>query len=362
MSKRCIFILVSILLFSCVQHETDDLVAPSSDKIYATIDTLGTKVQLNNLLQTVWTKNDVIIVNGPDNYAYYKFDGETGDRTGTFSKCSQDYNYPKPYPFDKYYALYSESGFSGWSYSNSKMYFFMNFPATQKYLPHSYGLEANMMLGVSDDGVNYTFKNLMGYLKLSITGDKVIRSIELSGNNNENLCGQYYFNMNDVYNLYLYQEGSGTLTLDCGEAGVPLSDQPSDFYFVVPPTSFEKGISVNITFTDGSMYPQSTTNPVDILRNTIQPMGAISTSDVVWQTVLIQHSAESFSVPTLIGSSSVSGYVYWGDGNFSMLSQSVKYVYQDSEPLHNVTVKSKNATIFKMSSCEGVSIIDFSKF
>lgn len=362
MNKRFIFILVSFLLASCVQREVDDFAALSADRIFATIDTLGTKVQLNNSLQTVWTKNDIIIVNGPHNYAEYKFDGETGDKQGTFTRCSQNYEYPKAYPIDKYYALYSTSDFFGWNYSNGNMYFFMDFPSTQKYLPHSYGLEANMMLGVSEDGVNYSFKNLMGYLRLSITGDKVVRSIDLSGNNNENLSGQYYFNMKDVYNLYLYEPGSPAITLDCGEVGVPLSDQPTDFYFVVPPTSFEKGISVNITFTDGTMYPQTTMNPIEILRNTIQPMAAISTSDGVWQTVVIQHSADSFSTPVLGGFNAVSGYVYWGDGNFSMLSQPTKYIYMDSEPSHEVTVKSKNANTFKISSCEGVSRIDFTNF
>lgn len=365
MRRVIIMVSVAMMFIACTQREEGiALTEKTTNKIYATIESSETKVELNSQLQTVWTKNDVIVVNGPDSYAAWKFDGETGDRSGSFTKDSEDLEYPHEYCFDKYYAVYSNDGFHGWSRGGNNMYLYIETPNTQSYKSNSYGLGANFMLGVSDDAVNYTFKNLMGYLRLSITGDKVVESIDLIGNDNETLSGTYYFNAKDVNNLYLYSAASTTLTLECGE-GVPLTDEPVDFYFVLPPTTFNKGITINVKFTDGTMFPQSTSKEIDVLRNTIQPMGdfSVSVSDDVWQTLKICHTSKNFQAPFLSGSSSsISGYYFWGDDSFSLLRSDYIYVYEDQEASHTITVKVRGANAVRLPSCDGVTELDLTNF
>lgn len=367
MRRVIIMVSVAMMFIACTQREEGiALTEKTTNKIYATIEGSETKVELNNQLQTVWTKDDEIVVNGPDSYAIWKFDGETGDRSGSFTKVTEDSEYPQEYCFDKYYAVYSADGFYAWNRGGNNMYLYIETPNTQSYKSNSYGLGANFMLGVSDDAVNYTFKNLMGYLRLSITGDKVVESIDLTGNDNETLSGIYYFNCKDVNNLYLYSAGSSTLTLDCGE-GVPLTDEPVDFYFVLPPTTFKKGISVNIKFTDGTMFPQSTSKEIGVPRNTIQPMGEFSVSDAVWQTIKISHTSKNFQAPFLSGSSSsISGYYFWGDDSFSILRSDYVYVYvyvyEDQEASHTVTVKVRGANAVRLPSCDGVTELDLINF
>lgn len=352
---------------ACTEDRIEEVVNNNADadKIYATIaetECDDTRVQLNEKRQTVWNEGDKIFVYCNSYFREYTFDGKTGDRSGSFTYTT---NYGAPdsnavVNYDKYYAVHLNTLLYGW-YNNGDPIFYVTLPATQSYKKNSYGTDTNAMLGTSTDGENFTFKNLYGYLRLSLTGSKVVQSIEISGNDGEVVAGELYVNK-DAQLVEWYQNLSDSITIDCG-SGVMLTDIPTNFYVTLPTIAFESGISVKVNFTDGTVFPKRTSKEIVIARNTIQPMATFDTGgDVEWQTVTIKHSGSEISAPILSGSTAISGYIYWGDDYMSEVNTLESYVYDDGQPSHTVTVKSLNAWRFTIYGCEGISEIDFTNF
>lgn len=369
MKRILLLSLIVILGVACVQDSVEEQSSKivADNKIYASIGDLETetRVELNRSKQTVWTESDQITVFHSDDVEVWEFDGKTGDRSGSFSyRGSYNYQNSKIDYKNKYYALYLADLIIAY-YDDGTPVFSTTVPSVQYYKEQSYGLNTNAMLGVSSDGKNFEFKNLMSYIRLSLTGDKVVKSIELCSNSSTPLAiaGSLYVNIDGSLLWNTRQDNhTDAIILDCGD-GVQLSSMPTDFYFTLPPVELRGGISVLVTFDDGTIFPKSTTNDIILERNTIQPMKTFDTSgDAEWQSVVIQHSGEWVSSPWLYGSSSTTGYIYWGDGYMSALNSTEKYVYYDGEPEHTITIESQGALQFSLESCAGVSEIDFSNF
>ena len=208
----------------------------------------------------------------------YKFKGKTGDNSGTFSlvpsgklgtgnDLSSIY---AVYPYDENTTITDNGVIS------------LTLPATQTYAENSFGKGANTMVAVTESVENtfLSFKNACGYLKLKLYGDNVtIASIEVKGNNEEKIAGSATATMEfgGVPTIAMNDEATTSVTLDCGE-GVAIgatADTATEFWFVLPETTFEGGITITATNTDGSVFSKSTTNTVAITRNDIQPMVAL---------------------------------------------------------------------------------------
>lgn len=363
MKRLVIFAIAATMLASCSKDTTVDMLPTDDSKIYASIENEESRVQLQNL-HTVWNAGDRIVVHSPNDLTLWSFNGKTGDRKGSFSKVGYfNVNASSLAIFDKYYALYSYDNYFNFGTVGSKPAIIMTAPSTQTYLKDSYGLHANTMLGTSNDGVNYTFKNIHGYLRLSLTGDKVVSKIELCGNKSEILAGEFYFTTDNPDKHYWYQSQTSTITLDCG-SGVALSDTPTNFYFVVPPITFTDGILVNIHFSNGDVYPKATSKPITITRNTIQPMATIPTDgNVQWKYIYIHHTGDEIIVPKIPNGAPSAVTVNWGDGNTTLLGDiSRRYYYLDGAASHVISIKTAETTLFEMDSCEGISKIDLSNF
>lgn len=363
MKRLMIFAMAATVLASCSKDTTVDLLPTEENQIYASIDNEESRVQLQDL-HTVWTAGDRIVVHSPSDLTIWQFNGNTGDRKGSFSKVGY-YNVDASSMsrFDKYYAMYSYNNYFNFGSVGSTPAILMEAPATQTYLKDSYGLHANTMFGTSNDGVNYTFKNLHGYLRLSLTGDQVVSKIELNGNNSESIAGVFFIKIDNPEQISWQQSETSTITLDCG-SGVALSDTPTNFYFVVPPITFTNGISVNIHFSNGEIYPKSTSKPITITRNTIQPMKTISTSGgVQWKNIYIYHTGSEIVVPKLPNGVPSVTTVNWGDGNTTLLGDIARrYYYTDGVESHVISIKTTETNLFEMDSCEGITKIDLSNF
>lgn len=362
-------------LVSCAQDATVDepRMDNAENKIYASIDALEdgengdseTRVELNNKKQTVWTAGDQITVFYSEDIEVWQFDGNTGDRSGSFSYLG-GYGYKNPninYK-NKYYALYL-ANLTFASYNDGTPAFTTTVPSVQYYKNQSYGLNTNAMLGVSSDGKNYKFMNLLSYLRLSLTGDKVIKKIELTNNADSNsaICGTLYVNIDgSVFWKTDASNHSNTITLDCGD-GVQLSSTPTDFYFTLPAVELSNGISVMVTFTDGTVFPKSTSKSITLERNTIQPMKSFDTGgEVEWQTISISHTGNKIYAPYFYGSSALTGYIYWGDDYMSDVNSVTSYTYEDGAASHAITVKALGATAIEIDNCQGISEIDLTNF
>lgn len=370
MKRGLLYLLVLATLASCAKDAAVDepRVDGAEEKIYATIDDSDyadsdddTRVELNDKKQTVWTAGDKILTFENGNIYERKFDGKTGDRNGSFSKTGTSYTdpYGETTNYDKYYALYL-SDLTVAQFSDKSPGFGTTIPATQYYKDHSYGLNTNAMLGTSSDGKNYQFINLMGYLRLSLTGNKMVKSITLESNNGETLAAHIYVHKSSDY--IISDKTSTSITLDCGD-GVQLTDVPTEFYFTILPTTLSKGISVVVNFTDGTVFPKSTSKSITIERNTIQPMKNFNTGgEVQWQTVSIVHKGNKVAAPRFEGSSALTGYIYWGDDFMSDVNSLFSYSYLDGMETHTITTKTMNALSISLDNCRGISEIDFSNF
>jgi len=279
---RRYFSLLCILALLVGCYNTDEQLInepiPSEGRIFtASFEQNDTRtyVEEGNLLR--WNAGDQITIFDSNTLnQQYQFDGETGDNGGTFSKVSNSFGtgndlncHYAVYPYNKNIKI-TETGVIT-----------ANLPAEQSYAENSFGLGANTMVAVTKD-VDDTFlkfKNVGGYLKLQLYGDNVtVKSITLTGNHNEKLAGKA--TITPAYGqsptLAMSDDATTSITLDCGE-GVKIGtteETATSFWIVVPPTTFEEGLTITITEIDGESFTKSTSNAVEVERNTIKPMAA----------------------------------------------------------------------------------------
>ena len=366
MRRYIVLALLATMLAGCVKDNTKDLaIEVGAEKVFATIEACESgenRVQLNEQLQTVWTKDDKIMIFFDGGSKICRFDGETGDRSGSFTVIQQ-------YAMDgfsaqgKHYALHSydptQTMFG--SYGDGSLALFTTVPNVQNYIKGSYSVGANVMLGESSDGESFVFRNVLGYLRLSIEGSKIVQSIVLTSNDQSPVTGMIAMMARDISIWQIYQNATDTVTLDCG-SGVQLSDTPSEFYIALPPVTFAKGFSVTVNFTDGTQFVQQTIKEIAIERNCIQPMATFRTNidESEYQKIYIYHTGTTVAAPMVEASGNAS--IDWGDGNVSLLNQFTSYTYTDGRDSHIITIKSIDAKSLAISSMRGVTKIDLSNF
>ena len=234
-----------------------------------------TRTYVDNGLNLCWHEGDLVSVFcGSTLNNKYQFDGKSGDKGGELTAVESVANggLSTGNKLDKVFAIYpydvaariSESGVISAS-----------LPAVQSYAKESFGKDANTMVAVSQnlDNPYLGFKNLCGYLQVKLYGEATVQSIELKGNNGEKIAGAATITSDygSMPQVVMNSDATDSITLDCG-SGVALSSTPTEFWFVVPPTTFSKGLTIKATATDGKVFEQTTLKSVSIERNTIQPM------------------------------------------------------------------------------------------
>lgn len=151
--------------------------------------------------------------------------------------------------------------------------------AEQHYAENTFGLGANTMVSVSSDNV-LLYKNVGGYLVIKLYGEGVsVSSITLKGNNSEKLAGKATVTMpvDGDPSVEMASEATTEITLIC-ETPVQLganAEESTEFWFVVPPVTLDKGFTVSITKTSGSVFEKSTSKSVTIERNHLSKMSPI---------------------------------------------------------------------------------------
>lgn len=209
----------------------------------------------------------------------YKFKGATGANSGTFSLVPSgelgtgndlDAIYAL-YPYDENAVISDEGVIS------------LTLPATQSYAESSFGKGANTMVAVTEstEDTFLSFKNACGYLKLNLynADGATLKSVAVKGNNDEKIAGSATVAMEfgGVPELTMGDDATTTVTLDCGD-GIALgttAETATALWIVLPETTFEGGITITATDSNGVTFEKSTSNAVAITRNDIQPMAAL---------------------------------------------------------------------------------------
>ena len=295
MKKFYLFAAIAALFaVSCTTDMTKDVecLPIGENQIFVSFEEQSdTRIQLNEECKTVWTKGDLISVFEKNRAnACWRYIGATGKRNGAFipkSSASSTQSLDKVvvvYPYNESYTISVDKRIV------------TTLPAEQLYHTGSYSVGDNLMVSQSDDR-NFVLKSVCGWLKFQFVGTGVITKIEFSGNNYEQIAGKVRVDCTDA-SLDLIEdmledpttddgEVGGTLidpedyvttvALNCGEEGVALnSDTVTDFYLILPPQTFESGITVKVTCADGTVVEKSTKSPLTISRNAIQPMTALT--------------------------------------------------------------------------------------
>ena len=292
MKKFFLFALVATLFAACSTDATQDLapeIPTSPDELYVSFDDEASRIQLGENGSPVWTKGDLVSVFYKSNAnQQWQFQGKTGDTEGTLkridagSATQQMTQIVAVYPYNENYWL-------NWNTYNVEA----SLPAEQTYLADSYGLGSSLMVSSSEFN-QLSFKNVCGWLKLQFTGSGYLSKIVLRGNSGEQVAGKIYVNSADASCILASEMGSteddgigGTggnlvfddailteVTLNC-DGGVALNPEtPTAFYIALPPQTFEKGITIDVLWTDGLTMAKSTTNSLTIERNHILPMAS----------------------------------------------------------------------------------------
>ena len=265
---------------SCSIQE-EDIIVPEQNGVefYASFEQPaedGTKVYVNEDYLLRWTADDRISIFNKNTFnQQYMFTGETGDNSGSFRKVDSD-EFVTGNAISHVVSVYPYQPTTKISESNVLT---VTLPSDQTYAPNSFGLGANTMVSISSDNfLNY--KNVSGYLVIKLYGEGVsVSSITLAGNSGEKLAGKATVTMSQdgVPSVAMAKDAVEEIVLTC-ETPVQLgatNDECTLFWFVVPPTTFENGITITATSAEGIIFQKSTSNSVKVERNRLSSMKAL---------------------------------------------------------------------------------------
>ena len=285
--KKTFIWLVASLLFTMVGceeglHEPDVTVTSSEQlpNLTAGFAEGETKTYVESGKYLRWHEDDRLTAFfGNTLNRQYKFDGATGDNSGSFSYISSG-NLETGNALDRIYAVYPYDETATIT-DDGKIS--LTLPAVQTYAENSFGPGANTMFAVTEnvEDTFLGFKNACGYLKLKFYNPEgaTIKSVEVKGNGDEKIAGAATATIafGEVPQLTMADDATTTIALDCGD-GVALgttAEAATEFWVVIPETTFEGGITITVTDTEGGIFEKSTTKEVALERNAIQPMAAL---------------------------------------------------------------------------------------
>ena len=280
MKKFLILLALPLLFASCEAGISEKDVCPttSTEKFLTAGFDEEVRTYVENGLYLRWHADDRISAfYGNTLNQEYRFLGNTGDNSGRFEPAT-DSDLGTGNALNQIYAVYPHNPnitVSDWGVVS------LSLPSEQEYAHNSFGAGANTMIAVTKnlEDTFLAFKNACGYLKVRLYGNATISKITLTGNNNEPIAGEA--TINHSYGgeplVVMGTNATSEITLNCG-TGVTLgltADSATDFWFVVPETLFENGITIKAVGTDGGIFEQTTSKSIAITRNTIQPMEAV---------------------------------------------------------------------------------------
>lgn len=251
-----------------VNTETDG--SKTVDDFYAEILNQEGKVSMALNHDLSWTSGDEISVfRTASSNEKYRFTGNTGDYAGIFAKA--DGNAVNA-TFAKYYAIYP---YSEGTSCTAEGTFNIEYPSEQAYSSPRFVNGLVPMLAVTESlGDNVLkFKNLCGFLKITMQGKGKIRSIVIKGNNGERLAGRAEIKVgwDGVPAIDMASDASTAVTLDMGE-GVELGETPKTFFIMLPPVTFTKGFTLTANDVDLRTFTKTTSSSISVARSTVKPM------------------------------------------------------------------------------------------
>ena len=288
MNKRVVFCLLAVVAV-CSCHKVENSDAISVYKVFtATMEAISdlgagadTKTSMDADGNVLWKRGDQvsIFVASTINQQFQVTDASDGKTATALNPVGnpgsvsgeQISNNVAFYP----YASTATIAQSGSSYVISDIVL----PATQNYADASFGNGAFPMAAVTNSASDYNlkFKNVLGGLKLQLTGTATIASISVTGNNDDILCGAASVTVSTttVPAIALTDASAKTVTLDCGN-GVQLDAATATaFIIALPPMTMTGGFTVTVTDSENKSMEIKTTRSQSITRSNLLSMPTV---------------------------------------------------------------------------------------
>lgn len=160
-------------------------------------------------------------------------------------------------------------------------------------LPEYTGYTANSYLYhspmIAKSNTNeFKFKQTCGIVKFAIKGSQIIEWLTLTGNNNEIISGTGCVNLNDETPQFTISANAVDASINnhiVFSQKLQLSSEPTDFYFIVPPIDFSKGLNLTIQYVDENGSSQtikkSTSKSITVSRSVIKSFNAIDLNELI---------------------------------------------------------------------------------
>lgn len=172
-------------------------------------------------------------------------------------------------------------------------------PEVQYYAENSFCNGSFPMVAVTEGLKDHTlkFKNVLGAMKLQLKGSQIVKSIKITGKNNEKLSGaaiitSYINGLTPAITMIGDDDSSKSVTLDCGD-GVQLNvSTATEFIIALPPVLFSNGFKVIIIDSENTE-----TDIESKVANTVVRSSILSMPTLVLGESISPDEGENESIP-----------------------------------------------------------------
>ena len=392
MKRLCLMSALLAIFTSCVNSNVEKELSTNAPKLYAEIvDSEKSRTYLEQAKYMRWHAEDEISAFlGNTLNQRYGFDGKTGANSGTFSAVS--YQLGTGNKLDAITAVYPYTATTTIDDITNTISYVL--PRTQNHVEgDSYGQGANPMVATTSspsDAFLY-FRNVCGYLKLQLYGENItVEAISVKGNNGEKLSGLSLITAtyNEEPSVVMAETATEGVVLKCGD-GVLLSNnaaEPTIFWVVLPPTTFENGFTISIKSNTELGDIKTTDKQQIISRNEVLTMPAFavvcdkelnasdfedntqsSTSEIeipdnqIWYTTTDEKKLLLDCVPSDFGAILISDKYENGQGvlTFDDKVTKISSVFKGNTYLRTITIPNSVTSIGDFADCSNLTNITF---
>lgn len=225
-----------------------------------------------------WSEGSVMGIFAGDavNSKYSLLAGEAGKTEATFKGIEAKGDVVAYYPYS------ADAKLDG-----SKLT--VSVPATQEYYADLFThFKANtpFVVAKAAEGEKLTFEYVTGVIAIKVKAECTVKSIAVSSPN-KGIAGNMVVDLDNNYAITPAASGSRSLvSLNCGEGVVSTNADPTTFYVLLPPATYN-GLAVRVTTTDGDTLIANLDNNVEI-----QPLTTTAfDKDVSYITVTVSKDA-----------------------------------------------------------------------
>ena len=296
----------------------------------------GTKAAISseNSKLINWTKDDAItVIDGEKNNVKFTLTDGAGTTTGTFEseKASQATSYTALYPYQKdvtFHKAFNITTLKG-----------VVLKSEQKAVSGSFDPEAALMMGATGDGsTNLSFKNIVGFVKLTPTVS--CKKITLTGTSSAELAGTADITMNKegLPEAKVQDKASSSVSISGDiEAG-------KTYYIAIFPAAMES-FSLTFTASDGKNTCKSSSKPLTIKRNYVTGLGEVEGGEYPYITFTAE-SSQKFKI------SRDFFYLYYsvGDSDWQSVKANTEVEFGGSKGNLRLRGKCQEGTSFSVTS------------